>query len=161
MPIPFKGLLREHSAFYRFVVRRYDALLKSLGIRDPVSGELRREYQEIDAKLSSYDTPEWQWLSRQLAGFELLSRETGVPWVLALMPWQYQVQRNGEAPPERLLKAYAQEEDLFYVDPISVLEEGDASRLYIDMAHFSEKGHRLTGQVLSEALQASDLLPSP
>ena len=161
LPIPFKGLLREHSAFYRFVVRRYDALLKSLGIRDPVSGDLRREYQEIDAKLSSYDTPEWQWLARQLDGFQLQSQETGVPWVLVLMPWQYQLQRNGEAPPETLLRAYAEEKDLFYVDPVAALAGGDVSRLYIDMAHFSEEGHSLMGEVLNERLRASDLLPSP
>jgi lysophospholipase L1-like esterase len=160
LPIPFKGLLREYSAFYRFVVRRYDALLKSLGVRDPVSGDLRREYEAIDAKLSSYDTPEWQWLATQLEGFQLQSEEAGVPWILVLMPWQYQLQRSGEASPEILLKAYAQEKDLFYVDPVADLAGGNVSRLYIDMAHFSEEGHRLMGEVLNETLLESDLLPS-
>lgn len=161
LPIPFKGLLREHSAFYRFLVRRYDALLKSVGVRDPIQGELRSQYEEMDAKLSSYDTAEWQWLSRQWAGFQSLSDESGVPWVLVLMPWQYQLQRDEAALPEVLVEAYAQEHGLFYVDPRPALSGGDVSRLYIDMAHFSEDGHRLTGEALSEALRESGLLHSP
>ena len=163
LPIPFKGFLRVHSAFYRFLVRRYDALLKTLGIRDPVYyGELRRQQEEMDAKLSSYDTPEWQWLARQFDGFQALSEQTGVPWMLVLLPEQYELQREGESLPEERLGDYAREHGIPYVDPRPILaEEKNPSRLYIDMAHFSEEGHQLVAHSLFQALRGSDLLAAP
>jgi len=161
LPIPFKGFLREHSAFYRFLVRRYDALLKTLGVRDPIQGELRQQYQEIDAKLASYDTVEWQWLAKQWCDFEELSEETGVPWGVVLLPWQYQLQRSGSPVSEERLSDYAHEHGIFYVDPRPALSEAKVSGLFIDMAHFSEKGHRLVAESLYQALWGSDLLVSP
>jgi len=161
LPIPFKGFLREHSAFYRFLVLRYDALLKTLGIRDPIQGDLRLQYQELDAKLASYDTSEWRWLAKQWGGLEALSEETGVPWVVVLLPWQYQLQRSGPPVPEERLSDYAHEHGIFYVDPRPVLSERKVSGLFIDMAHFSEEGHRLVAESLYEALWGSDLLVSP
>lgn len=161
LPIPFKGFLREHSAFYCFLVRRYDALLKTLGIRDPIQGELRQQYQEMDAKLASYDTVEWQWLAKQWDDFESLSEKTGVPWAVVLLPWQYQLQRSGPPVPEERLSDYAHERGTFYVDPRPVLSEAKVSGLFVDMAHFSEEGHRLVAESLYQALRGSDLLVSP
>ena len=160
LPIPFKGFLREHSAFYRFLVRRYDALLKSLGIRDPVPGELRRQYQEMDAKLSSYGTPEWQWLAKQWEGFGVLSEQTEVPWAVVFLPWHYQLQRGYQSLPQELLRDYGQEHGIVVVDPSSVLAQGKTSGSFIDLAHFSEEGHRLVAETLYEALRGSDLLVS-
>ena len=161
LPIPFKNLLREYSAFYRFLVRRYDALLKTLGMRNPIHGEVQLLHRGMDAALSSYDTPEWQWLARQWDGFEALSKETEVPWVLVLLPWQYQFQRSGPSIPEERLSSYAHEHGTFYVDPRAAFSVPKVSGLFVDTAHFSEEGHHLAAEVLYEALRGSDLLGSP
>jgi lysophospholipase L1-like esterase len=159
LPVPFKSLLREHSALYRFFVRRYDALLKRLRIRDPYSGELRRYYRDVDAILSDYSTPEWQWLTRHWEGFQEVSEQTGVPWVLVLFPWQYQLERDYEGVPQERLNRRAREMGIFVVDPRPVFQQERFVDLYIDLAHFSAKGHQLAAEVLHDALEESALLP--
>ena len=161
LPIPFKSLLREHSALYRFFVRRYDALLKTLRIRDPYAGELRRYYRDVDAILSDYTTPEWQWLAKHWEGFQEVSEQTGVPWVLVLFPWQYQLERDYEGVPQERLNSRAREMGIFVVDPRPIFQQERFTDLYIDLAHFSAKGHQLAAEVLYNALRDSGLLPEP
>lgn len=161
LPIPFKGVLRQHSALYRFLVRRYDALLKKLRIRDPYSGALRRYYRDVDAILSDYSTPEWQWLTKHWQSFQEISEETGVPWALVLFPWQYQLERDYDGVPQGMLSGRASELGIFVVDPRPVFQQESFTDLYVDLAHFSAKGHQLVAEVLQEALHESGLLVGP
>jgi len=159
LPIPFKGFLRRHSAFYRFLTRRYDALLKRLGVRDIYYGESRKYYADLDAKLSDYDTPEWAWLRTQFARFQDFSQETGVPWVLVLLPWQYQLARDYHPLPQQHLMEYAREAGFPAVDLRPAFIRENHWNLYIDMAHFSARGHRLAAEAIFKALKDLNLVP--
>ena len=156
LPIPFKGLLRQNSAFYRFLTRRYDALLKRIGLRSAYGWA--EYYAELDGKLSSYDTPEWAWLRTQFERFQLFSEETGVPWVFVHLPWQYQLAKGYPPLPQQLVTDYAREEGFLAVDLRPAFVRENRWDLYVDLGHFSERGHQLAAQELHRALDHLDLL---
>lgn len=147
LPIPFKGFLREHSAFYKLAHARLSGLAHTLLRSNP------EPYPE-------YDPSREEWVVTQaiVSAFADSVKAAGREFLLMVIPASEYVMHDHVAPkPNRMLREFAQAEGIDLLDLLPAFRKVDAAHrrdLYFRMdAHWSPQGHALAADTLAGFLR--------
>lgn len=149
VPIPFKQLLDDHSAFYVLLRRRFSGIVRRSMGRTPAS-----LYPEYDPSRE-----EWRLTRALLVQFAREVEAQGSRFLLVLIPVAPFV-RSIEASdrPHAMIRALAAEEAIPVLDLLPTLREasrGSARPLYYPRdAHWTPEGHRVAAQSIAERLRS-------
>ena len=121
---------------------------------------LARDYDEYLAvnlavdSLSDENERAWQVVEGELAELARLAREAGVPLVIAVAPYLFQVESPAFRQPQDRVRAAAERLGADSVDllPAFAAAPVPPAVLFSDANHFSEAGHALAATTLAAAL---------
>jgi lysophospholipase L1-like esterase len=150
LPVPGKRWLFDHSAFYRFLVGRYDRALQRLGLRTPPLPPQER----LDALYT--DSPLGERFRAGLKALASSVRESGATLVLACFPTADQV-RSGRGGPQAALAAASRELGVEFIDLLPAFREAHPpGGLFVeDGLHPSAEGHAIAAVRVAERLAAA------
>jgi len=147
--VPGKRWLFAHSAFYRFLVGRYDRALQRLGLRTPPlppQDQMDRLYG---------DGPYGNAFRARLKELAASVRASGATLVLACFPTADQV-RSGRAAPQASLALTARELGVEFIDLLPEFRNAHArGGLFVeDGLHPNAEGHALAAARVAETVAA-------
>jgi lysophospholipase L1-like esterase len=150
--IPFRGKrwLYAHSAFYRFLVTRYDRALQRLGLRTPpLPPEERLDLLYASSPLGAT----FQARLRELAESV---RASGATLIVACFPTADEV-RSGRAGPQASLAATSRQLGVEFIDLLPAFREAHpAGGLFLeDGLHPSAAGHAVAAIRVAEGIRSA------
>ncbi|MBM3934452.1 MAG: hypothetical protein FJ319_09150 [SAR202 cluster bacterium] len=109
--------------------------------------------------LMDYDSPEWVWLRSVYDELQAEIEAGGARMVLLALPLAYQMDPDYPFLPQELLRKYADEAGIQFVDVLPAFRANaeepifqDEAHGYMDIWHLTRAGHRLVALELEEAL---------
>jgi lysophospholipase L1-like esterase len=151
VPLPGKLWLVQHSAFYRFLMARYDRALQRLGVRTPpLPPQDRMERLYTGSPLAERYRSHLAALARSV-------RTSGATLTLAVFPTADQV-RTGRGGPQAALSDMAREAGIRFVDLMPALREAARSgdSLFLDDGlHPTARGHAVAAERLAAEIASA------
>jgi lysophospholipase L1-like esterase len=153
--IPGKRWMFDHSAFYRFLVGRYDRALQRLGLRTPPLPP-----QDLLDLLYRSGPLSARFRSR-LGELAESVQQSGATLILAAFPTADQVS-SGRAGPQAALAAMAREHGVQFIDLLPPFQAAKVpGGLFLDdRLHPSPEGHAVAAARLAEGLLPLEASPS-
>jgi lysophospholipase L1-like esterase len=140
--------LRSRSKLYLFVRHR-------------LLGTQTRDWRAVRELYSPDHADDVERAVRDVAAIAAALQQRGLPFVLVLSPFEYQLRRPDDPEsvlPQQLLGRLLSSAGVRYIDARSAFDPARASTDYFlayDSMHFSAAGHRVMADVIGEALTRS------
>ncbi len=100
----------------------------------------------------------WDENLRQIAEIKGIADKAGVPFLLVIMPFAFQVpepEKYGQ--PQELLNQFSAEHEIDCIDMLPYFScfhrKNPGIPLFVDQSHFCIEGHRLAAEVLAEPVR--------
>jgi hypothetical protein len=137
--------LRSRSKLYLF-------------LRHRLLGTQLRDWKLVLQLYAADRTPDVQQSARDVAAIAAMARPRGIPFVVVLSPFEYQLRRPDDPEteiPQRMIGGFLSQEGVPFIDPRPSFDASVPSTRYFlayDPMHLSALGHRVIADVIAGAL---------
>jgi len=194
--LDYHGVLQTRSSLlgYLFNETGFGRLLQKVRSRSASrqAAVLKEAYDIRAMALEGRANPRfreaWDIVLEDLAAFDAFTRERKLPWMLLVFPYTFQLSEHEARDPQRILRDFASErgvpfvdftevfENLVYDDPVVLstlrsrgYDAAQVERFYtwkireyfLDADHLTPRGHEVVAGVLADALDRAGLLAPP
>jgi lysophospholipase L1-like esterase len=165
-----RGLLRvdpqREMALFRtmgWLARRSAAVAALKRAYETVRSPEEREIREIRDLAMRADSPEVQRAIAltldELRDLAALARARGDAFGLVVFPFRFQFAAEGLDAPQRVLREFAREEGIPFLDTLPTLRRYPVEDVLLDHDHLTPLGHTVVAEALVDWLDRESLLP--
>jgi lysophospholipase L1-like esterase len=165
-----RGLIRvdpeREMALFRTLAglaRRSAAVAALKRAYETVRNPEQREIREIRDLATQADSPEVQraieLTLEELRDLAALARARGDAFALVVFPFRFQFAAEDLDAPQRVLREFAREEKIPFLDTLPILRQYPVEDVLLDHDHLTALGHTVVAEALVDWLERKSLLP--